>query len=319
VLYKYFDPLLYIFVHKANPSKNPYLVTVDRSEFWAFVKRCKLTSPYLSLAEIDVMLTCIGISNKKLIGKPMHEPHYQIKLGQFLEVVVRISLLRQKEWQKAAVPLPDCLSDLIEDKVLYYERVNDKGGDADVSLRNRFEASTQGLDADGRALAPDEWLLPYHVRKMLEVHRSNLRAIFRKWAQADDLKETLTLHEFLLLMEPSGLIDPMDLSRNQLLEAIGLTMLGADNTQLLEWLEVAARDPEAHTLIFTEFCDSLARAAFIKYRDDLHAQPELKTHEFCQLLISGPASKAEPPPKPQPEPEEPPPPPPEPEKKKKKK
>jgi len=316
VLYKYFDSLLYIFVHKAAPTKNPYTVSIDREMFWGFVKRCKLTSPYLSLSMIDVMLTCIGINSKKLIGKPMHEPHYQVKLGQFLEIIVRISLLRQKDWQKAAVPLPDCLSELVEDHVLHYEKVNEKAGDDDKS-RLRFDDTRLGVDADGRVLEQDEWMLEYHVRKMLEINRTKLRAIFRKWAQADGLKETLSVHELLLLLEPSGLLGP-DLTRAQLLEAVGMTLLGADNTHLAEWMEVTTKDPESQVMIFPEFCDSLARAAFTKYRDDLHSQPELKTHEFCQLLISGPASKAEPPPRPQPEPEEPPPPPPEPEKKKKK-
>jgi len=318
VLYKYFDPLLYVFVHKASPQKNPYLVTIHREEFWGFLKRCKLTSPYLSLAEIDVMVSSIGMSYKKLKGKPMHEPHYQIKLGQFLEVVVRIALCRQANWRSSpASPLPDCLSEMIEDKILHYEKVDDKTQE-DKASRLRFEQPVLGLDADGRQLAPDEWMLEYHVRKMLDIHRVNLRALFKKWAQADELRETLTVGEFLLLLEPSQLLDA-SFTRTQLLEAVGMTMLGADNTQLSLWVAVATADPSSITMLFPEFIDSLARASFTKYADDHIASPELKTHEFCQLLISGPASKAEPPPRPQPEPEEPPPPPPEPEKKKKKK
>ena len=187
MLYKYFDPLLYVFAHKTLPSSNPYTVTINREEFWAFVKRCKLTSPYLSLAEIDVMVSSIGVSNKKLKDKPMHQPNYQIKLGQFLEIVVRIALLRQKNWQKAASPLPDCLSELVEDKIIYYEKVEDKDAE-DKSSRLRFETPVLGIDKDGNSLAPDEWLLEYHVRKMLEIHRSNLRKLFTKWAQNDEVR-----------------------------------------------------------------------------------------------------------------------------------
>ena len=129
-LYNYFDKLLYIFVHKTDPGKNPYSVSIAREEFWGFIRRNKLTSPYLSLSDIDVMVSSIGANKQKLKDKPMHEPGYQVKLGQFLEVVVRISLFRQKNWQKAESPLPDCLTELVEDKIVYYEKV---GGGQEVT------------------------------------------------------------------------------------------------------------------------------------------------------------------------------------------
>ena len=31
---------------------------------------------------------------------PKHNPETQISLGQFLEVIVRVSLMRQQNWQK---------------------------------------------------------------------------------------------------------------------------------------------------------------------------------------------------------------------------
>ena len=101
------------------------------------------------------------------------------------------------------------------------------------------------------------------------------------------LRETLQVAEFMLLLEPSGLLAP-DLSHTQLLEAVGMTMLGADNTELDEWMEVVTADPTCQVMIFSEFIDSLARAAFTKYRDDDVASPELKTHEFCQVALPTP-------------------------------
>jgi len=316
ILYKYFSPLLYVFVHKAAPSKNPYSAMLEREEFWKFIKRCKLTSPCLSLAEIDMMVTMMGETNKKSGGKSTQDAHHQIQLCQFLEAIIRISVIRQRDWQKSTIDLlPDCLVEILEGNILRYEKVEMKQTEADKHTRQLFGLTSQ---SSVRVSEHEAWLDDHRVIKMLRIHRPALRSLFRKWAQTDDLREKLTLHEFMLLMRPSGLIGP-DLTESQLLEAVGMTALGADYSQLAEWMQLVRENPSQFLMLFTEFVESLARAAFVKYADDYVATPDFKAHEFCQLLISGPTSKADPPPRPPPEPEDPPTPPPEPEKKKKKK
>jgi len=231
-------------------------------------------------------------------------------------VIVRVSLMRQKNWQKAAHPLPDCLADLIEQHVLHYEKV-DMHSDSWTSERQRLDAPM--FDSD-KVLPPDAYLMPYHVRKMATIHMSDLRKIFRKWAVTDELRDTMNLEEYTLLLEAAGpAVLGSDLTRTELLEAVGITMLCGDPTFLEEWMEVATSDPPSLCIIFEEFVDCIARAAFTKYRDDPLSKMEFKAHELWQLLISGPASKAQPPPRPPPEPPPEPPAPPEPEKKPKKK
>jgi hypothetical protein len=67
-------------------------------------------------------------------------------------------------------PLPNCLNELIEQKILRYEGVE-------------VEHSYKGMDAqeeeDTVFLEPDAYLLPFHVRKMATIHMTNLRKIFK--------------------------------------------------------------------------------------------------------------------------------------------
>ena len=78
-------------------------LTAERISVRRLTHRCKLTSPYLSVSDIDDFVSAIGTNAKKMKNKPRHQPTYQMSLGQFLEALVRISLLRQKNWQKVRV------------------------------------------------------------------------------------------------------------------------------------------------------------------------------------------------------------------------
>lgn len=91
----------------------------------------------------------------------------------------------------------------------------------------------------------------------------------------------MTLKEMLALLKPSGLLGP-DLTEAQVLEAVGLTVLGADHAKITEWVQVISENPSQLRLLFHEFTETLARTAFFKYKDDHSSPQELKAHELCQ-------------------------------------
>lgn len=100
--------------------------------------------------------------------------------------------------------------------------------------------------------------------------------------QADALRERMSVHEYMCLLRSSGLIG-RDLTDMQLLEALGMAMLGGDGSQLAEWVEEAKQNPLQLHLLYDEFIESLLRAAFTKYSHDKVASADFKAHEFCQV------------------------------------
>ncbi len=112
---------------------------------------------------------------------------------------------------------------------------------------------------------------------------------FNKWATADERHEVISLSEWFEMFEASGLMGA-DLTRAQLLSVFVHAMLG-DHDKVVEKFEdaVERETRPCQDLIFSEFVEALTRTALSKYADDASTPVDLKVHEICLLLISGPA------------------------------
>lgn len=174
--------------------------------------------------------------------------------------------------------------------------------------------------ARARALAPSPSPGPTQmVRRVIKLHESAMKKIFRKHAKADKNKETMELQEFLDLFHASGTVDsrggPLTPKRVQetfilsqldegmvevrrralpcpLLAASLAPVPGALLHLVVSRRQVwrTAKDP-CTTLIFPEFMEAIGRAALFKFEVDKISTVERKMHEMCQLVIASPVGK----------------------------
>lgn len=134
------------------------------------------------------------------------------------------------------------------------------------------------------------------VRQKLTIHETKLKKVFSKWAQVDETHETIDIDEWISMFAASGLVDAPPkagraegLTRRQLRQAFVVAMLGEHEGAFDDW---SAQAEPCRELIFPEFVDAIMRSALVKYASDPHTPVDLKVHELCLLLISGPAGAA---------------------------
>jgi hypothetical protein len=257
-LYHHFESLKYVFASHASVEADG-TAKMSLLEFWALCKRCALTSPYANLAKINRMLSATKESAE------VHNPQRTMVLHDFMGALTRLSVLRQKSAAKPDMPLPNCLTKILEDNIL---------------------PLTPGFDTFEPDRAAPNLFTSAAVRQKLTIHETRLKALFRKWSTEDEMRQTINLQEWRDMFRASGVMDA-DLPEDKVLEAFVVAELGEHKESLPQWLE--AGDDACVTLIFSEFVEAILRAALLKFSDDAKTPVDLKIHEMCLLLIFGPA------------------------------
>jgi hypothetical protein len=84
------------------------------SEFWAFCKDIDAPTVHLNLTRATLLFTTIDTKSKD----DPYNPRRGFNLHEFLEGIVRMSVLRHGDPSNAAVPLPECLENFLLDNVL---------------------------------------------------------------------------------------------------------------------------------------------------------------------------------------------------------
>ena len=281
VLWKHFEQIAYLFQTYASKGSTGAagnsglgLFTMSLQEFWGFCKDCSIPSPYLNLAKIDLLFITI---DSKYKSSP-HNPSRAFVLCEFMEGLVRLSVLKQKGTKDATdsgMTLPDCLEDMMQNHVLKFG----------LSDHDFHSAARRSLETQ-------------MVRRVIKLHATAMRKVFRKWAKADKTKETIELSEFAEMMKLSGVMDKEGaanlrevregggpgLGRKQVADAFVLAQL--DDGLAEGWRN--AKDP-CTQLIFPEFMEAIGRVSLCKYKADTISTTERKLHEVCQLIIASPA------------------------------
>eukprot|EP00325_Prymnesiales_sp_UTEX-LB-985_P024258 CAMPEP_0174731970 /NCGR_PEP_ID=MMETSP1094-20130205/58536_1 /TAXON_ID=156173 /ORGANISM="Chrysochromulina brevifilum, Strain UTEX LB 985" /LENGTH=529 /DNA_ID=CAMNT_0015934421 /DNA_START=17 /DNA_END=1606 /DNA_ORIENTATION=+ len=260
-LWHQFEPLQYIFSCQATVAADESKkLTMSLLEFWSLCKRCGLPTPTYNIAKIDKMFVT------KLTEKDAHNAQRKLELHDFLGALIRLSVLRQPHPMKPDVPLPNSLTQLIEEKLLVL---------------------TPGCDTFAAdKVAPALFGSPA-VRQKLTIHESRLKQLFLKWAIRDEFRQTIALHEWLDMFAASTIMGA-DLTKDQLVRDFVIAMLGDHPGNFESWQ--AAGEQACEELIFPEFVEALMRVSLTKYRDDDSTSVDLKVHEICLLLTFGPAA-----------------------------
>ena len=263
-LFHHFEPVKYVFSSHSGVGPDG-VATMSLLEFWAFVKRCALTSPWCNLAKIDKMFT-----TKQTEHNP-HDPARQLKLEEFMGALCRLSILRQKSAVKPDIPLPKSLTTIVEENIL---------------------PLTPGFDNFDPARAAATPFTSAAVKQKLTIHETKLKKLFRKWATTDETRQTINVEEWLAMFRASDIMGS-DMTEETLRHAFVVAMLGDHDGVYEAWeegLSKAAQEGGACvTLIFPEFVEAILRAALFKFSYDDETPVDLKIHEICLLLIFGPA------------------------------
>ncbi len=285
-LWRNFECLQFVFATRAVSgeltAEGEPVYTMPLLEFWALCKRCAIPTPWCNLARIDTLL---DVTDRKHKLHP-HNPSRGLTLSDFLEILCRVSIVRQ-EGAATVEPLPDCLSSMIEEYLLRLAPGFEEENEAAAAA-----AEEAGEDPTPFRQVPSETpgiLASPALRQKLTIHDTKLKKLFYKWATADERHEVISLSEWFEMFEASGLMGA-DLTRAQLLSVFVHAMLG-DHDKVVEKFEdaVERETRPCQDLIFSEFVEALTRTALSKYADDASTPVDLKVHEICLLLISGPA------------------------------
>ena len=259
IIYHNYESIKYLFASHATvgPDGTAYVTLL---EFWALCKRCALASPWANIAKINKVL----FTTKDNEHDP-HNPQRSMAMHDFIGALVRLSVLRQKNYLKPAEELPSSISTMLEENVW--------------PLTPGFES----FDPDRAAPTP---FTSSSVRQKLTIHESRLKELFRKWAVADETRQTINLSEWLAMFTKAEIVD-RDLTEDKLREAFVVAQLGDHEGSFARWEE--AGEDACTELIFPEFVEAVLRAGLLKCIDDDVTPIDLKIHEVCLLLIFGPA------------------------------
>ena len=259
------------------------------TEFWSFCKTCKIPTRTLNCAKIDLLFVSI---DSKYKDAP-HNPSRSFTLGEFLEGLVRLSILRQSTPMTPEVPLPECLEHLLEHQIFAHSDGTD--GVRPVVPTDEFN---DGVTTYASDRAVRYRLHKSGVARMLKLHQKQLLKVFRKHAKSSMSAtgvhdDTMQYDEWVALMKKAELLDD-SLSRVVLTDCFVKAQLD-DSAVAVEWKNAA---DSCKTLIFPEFEEALGRAALVKFEHDHLSSDERKVHEIVQLLLASPAGIPKPKPAP---------------------
>jgi len=256
LMWRYFEQLSYLFhVHAAkNADGNVNQVwLMGMQEFWNFCKLRRIPTPTLNLAKIDTLFVAVDHRYK---DQP-HNPRRSFVLYEFLEGLIRLAVMRQKDPRNPAAPLPDCLEEFMQEHVL-----------ADEQSYNEHQALRLSLGSPA-------------VRKVYNRHARALFRIFAHWSRTDEQHATMSLPEWLAMFKESGLIEQRSFTRRQAIDVFVLAQLDE-----LAAAGLGQGEDGCDTAIYQEFEEAIGRAALAKFESDKITSTEAKIHEFVELLIA---------------------------------
>jgi len=217
-----------------------------------------------------------------------HDPLGEISFAEFLEMLIRLALLRQPDPAKPEKELADALKELLDLHI------------APVYLGTRVAPSKLGQ----YEVAPFRLLRPA-VRRMLQLHTFALKAIFTQRAKTDIHGMTIRPPEVHELFTDAKLYGA-ELSQEELIRCFSEQIMGGiSHAATSTWMARHAPDlphfpacniengfdpkqAKGSGLLFWEFEELVARVALYMYRDDVGTTEQLKVNDVCQLLRASP-------------------------------
>jgi len=262
LLWRHFEQLSWVFsVHacrdmSAGESKAAWSMSLG--EFWTFCKKRRIPSPWLNMAKIDLVFLHIDARSKE----DPHNPRRAFNLAEFVEGIVRLSVLRHKDPRNLGMPVSEALEEFLEKHVL--------NESAEFVQAQRVRAI----------------LNQPMCKRVYTQHTNELRRIFKHFTKQSNTG-TMSLAEWQEVIKLSNLNDA-SFQKRQTLEVFVHAQLdqGVQTEELLDSKDTC------ETMIFTEFEEALGRAALIKYAEDTITPAEGKLHELLELLIASPAGVA---------------------------
>jgi len=112
IMFKHFEKICWIFSSYAALSNAIHVMSL--SEFWAFCKDVNAPTIHLNLTRATLLFTQIDTKYKD----DPYNPRRGFNLHEFMEGIVRLSVLRQGNPANPKVGLPDCLEDFLLNHVL---------------------------------------------------------------------------------------------------------------------------------------------------------------------------------------------------------
>lgn len=259
ILYRFFERLAHIY-REYSASNHPHggapasMFTMSLAEFWKFCQNSRATTRYLNLAQITLLFTSINSKNR---DDPFN-PRRAFTLHEFLESIVRLSVMRQAKPHNPEVPLPDCLEEFLTEHVFKHDLFVSNG----QIVRERLAES--------------------ECSEVFVRHSAKLQAIFEAYTSKDNSKEhmgLITFDDWLHMFKAAQLIDS------------ALTITELRQAFVSAQIDEALVDFEAdscRTLIYIEFEEALGRAALLKFAEDDVASDAEKVNEIVTLLIASP-------------------------------
>jgi hypothetical protein len=344
VLWRNLDPLVYVMYYHdgvrsaaskgaaegggkgaAEGKTGGELGTISMLELRNFCRRSALTSPYLSLAQIDLLVPAHDGNDRRASIHNVHDAEGRVSLSELMETLVRIAVARQANRDNPAVPLPDCLVDILESQICpaYVG--------TDVSLMSEEEALLASLSPQySPSLGLGAYrIIPHEdlsggVRRMLRIHAAMTRTLFARYAQRDETRSAMHIHEWLSLCAAARLGAPSasapkhtalsndDLVRLFAVVALGGEVAGATDPDAVQLWRAKHEQPPptgdgggglgggrvssamlasatksvAGALMLCEFEELLARLALAKFDHDRVTPEAIKVHEILQQSCS---------------------------------
>ena len=262
VLWRFWDLVCYIFYCHGGPAaaaemraaggastdaRDHELMSISIFEFRALVRKACLTSPYLNLAQMDLLIPN-NDGKRRSSHVAVHHPEGRVFLPEFIETLVRVSIARQANVAEPAVKLPTALIDLVEQHFMpAYDAFPKQEASAIPSMLSLYpgleeeeeEAREPGI-GPYKVLPLDE--LDGAIGRVLRIHAPTSRALFSKYAVKDDTHSVIDVREFVGMCRAANLLAPSpsdarsQLTPDDLVELYSCVLLcGETPTAAEEW------------------------------------------------------------------------------------
>lgn len=260
VLWRFFDLICYVFYYHGGPfaatemraagsaaadQRDHELMSISILELRLFIRKACLTSPYLNVAQMDLLIPN-NDGKRRVSHVAVHHAEGRVTLAEFMETLVRISISCQANTADPAVKLPAALIDIIEQQIMpAYDAFPKEEPSAMPSMLNLYP----DLDEEEEK-QPDPHIGPYRVLpleeldgsigRMMRIHAPTTRALFAKYASRDETGSVIDVREFVTMCKTAGLLAPSPsdkrskLSANDLVELYTCVLFGGESTTALE-------------------------------------------------------------------------------------
>ena len=228
VLWRYFDLLAYIMYFHGGPAaaaaarggggattpgaaaaadgRDHELMTISIYEFRVFVRKAALTSPFLNVAQMDLIIPTHD-GKRRVSHTAVHHPEGRVTLSEFMEALVRISISRQANIADPEIKLPNALIDIVEQHLMPAYGAFPPGDnlnsmfDLDPAMQEEVEPGMGTY----KVLAFEE--LDGSIGRVMRIHAPTTRALFAKFAVRDDTGSAMEVREFFAMCRAGGLLE----------------------------------------------------------------------------------------------------------------